>query len=171
MMEKVPCTFCGLPVRVKTPSADQAVYCCSGCALAAQIPLGDGDLPVSRQLVVFLGVAFAFFNQFLFWALAVALRGEERAELAFRFDVLAVVAGGVVLIAGLALLAKAPVRRCGDWLGLVIALGLLGVGIWLSASVSFSRGVIWILGANAVLLGFLGRGWVKRFLWRGGRRR
>lgn len=168
-MDKVPCAFCRLPVRGSRSPGDQPVYCCSGCALAAQIPMGEGDLPISRQLVVSLAIGFLFFNQFLFWMLAVALRGEDRAGLAFRFDVLAVVVGGLVLTAGVLLFAKAPVRRWGDWLGLTVALGFLGAGIWLAASVSLDRGVLWIFGANAVLLGFLGRGWVKRFFRRGGR--
>ena len=166
-MDKIPCVFCGLPVRVSASSEGRPVYCCSGCALAAQIPMDGGNLPISRQLVVSLAIGFIFFNQFLFWALAVALRGEDRAGLAFRFDVLAIVVGGLVLAAGVLLFAKAPVRRWGDWLGLAVALAFLGVGVWLAASVRLDRGVLWIFGANAVLLGFLGRGWVKRFFRRG----
>jgi len=167
-MDKLPCSFCGLPVRVigSPAKSDGPVYCCSGCALAAQIPLGDGDLPISRQLVAALAIGFGFFNQFLFWSLALALRGEQRLELASRFDLIALFVGGLVLCAGMALFVSASVRRWSDWLGLGVSIILVVTGIFFGLKDGMSASVPWVFVANASLLGFLGRGWLKRIFRR-----
>ena len=73
-MPRVQCSYCGLPFRVRQVEAGRAYYCCSGCALASRLPpAGEGgQFPVTPALIVALGVGFAFFNEVLFWTLALA---------------------------------------------------------------------------------------------------
>lgn len=165
-MEKVPCTFCGLPVRVSSKATDQPVYCCSGCALAAQIPMGENGLPVSGQLVAALAIGFGYFNQFLFWSLTFALRSEGRDALADRFDLVTLLVGIIVLIGTAAVFLAARVHRWTDWilLGLVVASAVVTALIGLRQGLTAA--VIGTLVTNTLMMTILVRGWVKRFLWK-----
>lgn len=163
-MEKVPCTFCGLPVRVSSKVPDQPVYCCSGCALAAQIPMGENGLPISGQLIAALAIGFGYFNQFLFWSLALALRGEGRDVLAGRFDLVTLVVGIVVLIGTAAVFLAAKVHRWTDWaLFAIVAILTLATG-WVGLQQGLTSAVVGILATNTLMMITLFRGWVKRFL-------
>ena len=163
-MEKVPCVFCGLPVRVSSRSSDQPVYCCSGCALAAQIPTGDDGLPISGQLIAALAIGFGYFNQFLFWSLAFALRGEGRDVLASRFDLATLVVGAVVLVATAGVFLAARVHRWTDWflLGVVVVFAVASALVGLRQGLTSA--VIGTLATNTLMMTILVRGWVKRFL-------
>lgn len=164
-MTKPPCTFCGLPVRVgPNLSNEQPIYCCSGCALAAQIPVDGGNLPISRQLIVSLALAFAYFNQFLFWSLAFALRGEARDVLAGRFDAITLAIGIVVLVATVVVFLSARVHRWTDWVVLTFVAGLTVVGVILGIEGGLSSTVAWVLATNTLMVILLSRGWVKRLL-------
>jgi hypothetical protein len=82
-MTGVVCTHCGLPFRVARVRQDKPVYCCSGCALAARVPVdAEGQFPVNGALVTTLGVGFAAFNQLLLWLLALLLAREGQVETA-----------------------------------------------------------------------------------------
>jgi len=163
-MTKIPCTFCGLPVRVASERPDHPVYCCSGCALAAQIPTGGGGLPISRQLIVSLALAFAYFNQFLFWSLAFALRGEERFALAARFDRVTLIIGMVVLIGTVVVFLRASVHRWTDWAVLSLVAGLSAFGMVAGVQAGLSRTVASVLATNTLMVILLSRGWLKRSL-------
>lgn len=84
---RVTCEHCALPFTVARAAPGRAVYCCSGCALAARVPVdAQGQFPVNAALGAALGLAFAGFNQVLFWLLAVLLaRDPEAAVNATRF--------------------------------------------------------------------------------------
>ena len=164
-MIKTPCSFCGLPVRYSMDRPDsEPIYCCSGCALAAQIPMDSGNLPISRQLIVSLTLAFAFFNQFLFWSLAFALRGEERDALAARFDVITLVIGIVVLTATVVVFLGARVHRWTDWVVLTLVAGLAVAGVAMGVTGGLSSAVAWVLATNTLMVILLSRGWLKRLL-------
>jgi hypothetical protein len=103
---KVMCEHCGVPFSVSRLASGKAVYCCSGCALAARISVdANGRLPVNAALVSALGAGFVFFNQALLWMLALLLSRRADAEGAIhagRF-VSASLALGAALCVGLVL--------------------------------------------------------------------
>ena len=84
---KVVCQHCALPFSVARVAPGRPVFCCSGCALAARVPVdAQGQFPVNAALLTALGAGFVFFNQLLFWLLAVLLaRDEAGAVNAARF--------------------------------------------------------------------------------------
>ena len=162
--ERIPCSFCGLPVRVTSDRPEEPVYCCSGCALVAQIPMDGGNLPISRQLVVSLVLAFAYFNQFLFWSLAFALRGEGRDLLAGRFEWITLALGAIVLAGAIAVFFRASFHRWTDWL----VLGLIGllviIAVISGVRIGLTPAVAWVLATNTLMLILLSRGFLKRLL-------
>lgn len=124
---KVVCEHCGLPFSVMRATPGRAVYCCSGCALAARVPVdANGQFPVNSALIAALSTGFVFFNQILFWLLAVLLaRREDAAALSnsgrFVFASLTV---GIAVWATLAVFQiKSGARRVLDWIVLALALG------------------------------------------------
>ena len=73
-MQRLSCDYCGLPFRAPyKPAAGEKAFCCSGCAMASRLGIDGEAFPVTPQLVFDLVFAFAVFNQFLLWLLAVAL--------------------------------------------------------------------------------------------------
>jgi hypothetical protein len=57
-----------------------------GNAVANRIPVdAQGNFPINRVLIAVLTFGVAFFNQGLFWLLAVLLQSQERLALAGRF--------------------------------------------------------------------------------------
>ncbi len=150
---KVTCEHCGLPFSTPRSEPGRAVYCCSGCALAARVPVdAQGQFPVNAALVTALGVGFVFFNQVLFWLLAVLLaRDPDAAANAVRFTWASL---GVGVAVGLALASfqiSAGARRTADWAVLVAAAGLLACGV-----VNAHPGVA--VGGNALLAAWALRG-------------
>ncbi|MBC8010364.1 MAG: hypothetical protein H7067_09735, partial [Burkholderiales bacterium] len=78
---KVVCEHCGLPFSVGRVEPGRALYCCSGCALAARVTAdAGGTRVVNAAWVTALGVGFAFFNQVLSWLLAVSLARHETTQ-------------------------------------------------------------------------------------------
>jgi hypothetical protein len=127
---KVVCEHCGLPFSVARPDPGRKVYCCSGCALAARVPVdAKGQFPVNAALVTALGVGFVFFNQVLFWLLAVLLSrqaSETNAINAGRF-ILASLATALAVWGAVALFQmQSGARRALDWL--LLGATLLGLG-------------------------------------------
>ena len=151
---KVICAHCGLPFSVARVAPGKAVYCCSGCALAERVRMGaKGASAPTPALAAALGVGFAFFNQVLFWLLAVLL---ERRAVAVEGGVLAGSGSGRLLVfASLALglavwlalaffQARAGARRVLDGLVLAATLAVLALAV-------FTRRSELALVANAVL--------------------
>ena len=74
---KVICEHCALPFSVTRLAPGRPVYCCSGCALAARVPVdAQGQFPVNAALGAALTLAFVGFNQVLFWLLSTLLARE-----------------------------------------------------------------------------------------------
>ncbi len=157
-MPQVQCSYCGLPFKVRSVEAGRPVYCCSGCALASRLPTAGagGQFPVTVDLAVAVGVAFAFFNEVLFWLLGVALVHEHRLTPALVFARISAGIGGAVWLALGAGIVRAPTRRWGD---LAVALATLAAA-GLAFAPPLSAGGI--AAANAALALWLGRGWGKR---------
>ena len=128
--------------------------------------MDGGNLPISRQLIVSLTLALAFFNQFLFWSLAFALRGEERDALAARFDVITLVIGIVVLTAAVVVFLGARVHRWTDWVVLTLVAVLAVSGVAMGVTGGISSAVPWVLASNTLMVIVLSRGWLKKFLIR-----
>lgn len=143
---RVVCEHCGLPFAVARVTPGRAVYCCSGCALAARMTReGAGSRGGDAALIAAVGGAFVFFNQMLCWLLAEligergsgALTGERLlwASLALGSGVwLAILAGQI----------RGATLRGLDWGVIVSSAGLWGLA-W--SSTSGPSGVV----ANALL--------------------
>ncbi len=114
---KVTCDHCGLPFSVARPTPGRAVYCCSGCALAARVPVdAQGQFPVNAALVTALGLGFVFFNQGLFWLLAVLVaRRPDGLANAGRLEAVSFAVGAVVWVALVVCQARVGARRPVDW--------------------------------------------------------
>ncbi len=155
---RIQCSYCGLPFTVRQVEAGRACYCCSGCALASRLPpVGEGgQFPVTPALIAALGVGFAFFNEVLFWTLALALVHDNRAELALLFARVSAGLGVLVWAAAVAGIWRAPVRR---WTDAVVALATLG-GIVAAVQPQLSAGCV--VAADAALGLWLARGWCKQ---------
>ena len=121
-MTGVICTHCGLPFRVARVRPDKPVYCCSGCALAARVPVdAEGQFPINGALVTALGVGFAAFNQLLVWLLALLLARQGQVQTAATLTLASLAMGIVVCGAVAALQIGVGARR-------VLDLAVLGAG-------------------------------------------
>lgn len=165
---KVVCEHCGLPFTVARTTPGRAVYCCSGCALAARVPVdASGQFPVNAALVTALSVGFAAFNQVLFWLLGVLLARRAgafsdtaseapgadlaSAENAARFAWASLGVGAVVWISLAVLQWRVGARRAADLC--VLALGLAGVVAGLAL-----RQPTWAALGNALVIAWSLRG-------------
>jgi hypothetical protein len=157
-MPQVSCQYCGLPFKVRRVEAGRTYYCCSGCALASRLPPGgvEGRYPVTPALIAGLVVGFVYFNEVLFWTLALALTQEDRPGTAQVFAQLS--AGlGVLVLGGLLIgLGRATAHRWSDALVALVALALVA----LSLRPDVSPGAV--VGANAALALWVVRGWGKK---------
>ena len=158
IMPRIQCSYCGLPFTVRQVEAGRACYCCSGCALASRLPpVGEGgQFPVTPALIAALGVGFAFFNEVLFWTLALLLIRDNRVETAMLFVRVSAGLGVLVWAAAVAGMWRAPVRR---WTDAVVALATLGI---IAAAVQPPLSAGCVAAANAALGLWLGRGWCKQ---------
>lgn len=98
-----------------------------GVAVRSRIPVdAQGNFPINRTLIAVLGFALAFFNQALFWLLAVLLAGQGRDIVAGRFLVASLVLGAALWFVLTVVQWRATGGgRATDWM--VVALtGLLG---------------------------------------------
>jgi hypothetical protein len=156
---KVVCEHCGLPFSVPRAVPGKAVYCCSGCALASRVPVdAQGQFPVNAALVSALGGGFVFFNQALFWMLAVLL--ERRADAgsviyAGRFAIASLMLGVAVWLAVMFFQWNAGALRAPDK-------AMLGVsGTALGWAFSHGRPELALLG-NLILAAWALRGLARR---------
>jgi hypothetical protein len=114
---KVTCEHCGLPFAVARSTPGRVLYCCSGCALAARVPVdASGQFPVNAALVTALGLGFGLFNQLLFWLLAVLVaRRSDGLENAARLAWGSFTIGAAVWAALVLCQARVGARRGADW--------------------------------------------------------
>ena len=132
---KVVCAHCALPFSVARVAPGRAVYCCSGCALAARITMratpDAAEVPaINPALVTALGSAFVLFNQLLFWLLAVLLaRSADAAIYAERLAWVSLGAGVLLALVLGGLQAAAGARRGGDWLVWASAAAVIGCAV------------------------------------------
>jgi hypothetical protein len=95
-MNKVACTYCGLPFRAVRAEPGKTYFCCSGCALASRVPVdAQGHFPVNATLVAALATGFVLFNQGLFALLAGLLAREGRAETAAHLDLVSMLLAAI----------------------------------------------------------------------------
>jgi hypothetical protein len=160
-MSRVICGFCGLPFQVRAVREGATYYCCSGCALAARIPLHGGQLPISRPLVAALGLGFGLFNEVLFAVLGAAVTGEGRPDVGEPLALVSLVLGAFVLAAALALAGLAGQRRWTD--AVAGAIGAVA-GLWAGWTVRAAPlgALPWQLAGNLWLAAWLLRGWMRR---------
>lgn len=156
---KVVCEHCGLPFSVARVAPGKPAFCCSGCALAARLPVdANGQFPVNAALATALGVGFVFFNQSLFWLLAILLarRADEASAVnAGRFEIASLAAGAAVWFALAFFQTGAGARRVVDRLWLAVTLAGLG---WALATARPELA----LAANAGLAGWALRGLARK---------
>jgi hypothetical protein len=130
-MTSVTCRYCGLPFRVRRVEPGRDYFCCTGCAMLSRLPVDEkGQFPVNTHLVSTLVAGFLFFNELLFWLVAVLLVREGRMALAMRFFWLA---GGTALAVWLALAIlqwKAKAARAVDFAIMALGLAVLSAAFW-----------------------------------------
>jgi hypothetical protein len=162
LMPRIQCNYCGLPFQVRRVEAGRDYYCCSGCALASRLPKAGagGQFPVTPALVAALGTGFAFFNEVLFWTLAVALDLEHRAATALLFARVSAGLGVLVWAALAAGMWRARVRRWTDALMALATLAALAAAI--QPPLSAGRAI----GVNLALGIWIARGWCKQKILR-----
>jgi hypothetical protein len=166
-MPQVTCEFCRLPFRVRSVAEGATYFCCSGCALAARIPIGaDGQLPVSRALVAAVALGFGLFNQALFGVLGLASMREGRIPAGETFTLVSLVVGAFAAAAAVGFAVLPGTRR---WTDAAVAVGALAVAAWsgLQVAASVAAASLWLLAVNTLLATWLARGWLRRLFARG----
>lgn len=162
-MQKVTCSFCRLPFSVYRAEPGVDYYCCSGCALASRIPLGEhGRFPVSPGLIIALTFAFGLFNQALFGVLGGALIQEGRTDVGVRLQMVSLILGCAIVLVGAAFALISRGRSGGD---AIVGPLMLIIGAWIGwVGWHFEPGlVVWSsMAVDAVLAFWLARGWCWR---------
>jgi hypothetical protein len=143
---RVICEHCGLPFTSLRAVAAGPVYCCTGCALAARVPVdAEGNYPVNAAALTATVLAFVGFNQALFWGVALLLAREVEDARALvnagRFALASLLVGAGLWVSLAWIQAKVGARGAGDFA--VAILSLLGV---VGAAVAGAPG--WALLAN-----------------------
>ena len=155
-MIPVTCAYCGLPFKVRRVEPGRPVYCCTGCAVASRVPVdAKGDFPVNAALVSALGVAFLFFNQLLFWSLAILLAGEGRTDAAAKCALVSWFAAAATWLALTYGLVRERQARGIDLAMVALALAL-GTAGWVAGSAACAA------AANGLLLLWSVRGLLKK---------
>ena len=127
-MAGVTCRYCGLPFKVRRVEPHRDYFCCTGCAMLSRVPVDEkGQFPVNAHLVAALVAGFLFFNELLFWLVAVLLVRESRMALAVRLFWLSGGAAVAVWCALAVLQWKERAVRLPDLI--VMALGLVALAM------------------------------------------
>jgi hypothetical protein len=157
-MTRVSCHYCGLPFNVRRVEAGRDYFCCTGCAMLSRVPVDEkGQFPVNAHLVAVLVTGFLFFNQLLFWLVAVLLVRESKMALAVRVFWLSGGAAAAVWLALAIIQWKERSARGVDYV--FMALGLVAL------AVAFRRLPPWPLElaiTNAVLIAWSFRGLLRK---------
>ena len=157
-MAAVTCRYCGLPFRVRSVEPERDYFCCTGCAMLSRVPIDEkGQFPVNAHLVSALAAGFLFFNELLFWLVAVLLVREGRMAVAVRFFWLS---GGAALAVWLALVVlqwKEKAMR-----GVDLAVMALGLAVLVAACRRFPPFPLELAIANAGLIVWCFRGLLRK---------
>lgn len=157
-MTSVSCHYCGLPFKVRRVEEGRDYFCCTGCAMLSRVPVDEqGQFPVNAHLVSALVTGFLFFNQLLFWLVAVLLVRDSKMESAVRFFWLSGGAALAVWVALTFLFWKERTARAVDYV--FMTLGLVAV------VVAFRRQPPWPLEmvvANVILILWSFRGLLRK---------
>ena len=153
-MARVSCHYCGLPFNVRREESGRDYFCCTGCAMLSRVPIDEkGQFPVNAHLVSALVAGFLFFNELLFWLVAVLLVREGRMALAVRFFWLS---GGAAFAVWSSLVFLHLKERAGRAMDLVfMTLGLVVFGL---ASRRLPPLPLELAVANVVLIAWSFRG-------------
>lgn len=163
-MQRVTCSYCGLPFRTgRTPAAGEAVYCCSGCAMASRLGIDGEKFPVTPQLVFGLVYGFVVFNQLAVGLFAGALLREGRTDLAALLQRIDVALGVAVFLGALGWLARARWIRIADAMVFALLAGPLVAGVILALGGRLSEAVWLSFGTNALLGAWQSRGLIRRW--------
>ncbi|MFA6286314.1 MAG: hypothetical protein WC661_02945 [Opitutaceae bacterium] len=155
-MNKVACHYCGLPFKALRVQPGREYFCCSGCAIASRVPVdADGKFPTNPALLTALAVGFIFFNQLIFWLLAVLLVREGRVPVAGRFEVASLVLGTVTWLALVVVQWRLGARRWVDAVVAVLTAGLLASGLASGSQACAAA-------ANAALVAWSVRGFLRK---------
>lgn len=165
-MERVTCAFCGLPFSVRSAPEGATHYCCSGCALASRIPVGEGKLPLSKPLIAALALGFGTFNQMLFTVLGAAVIAEERIEVGSRLMVVSLAIGLLVLLVSVAFLTTTRPWRISDAIGSGLGFAAAGLAVWSVLQSDMMNANWFLLGTNLWFAFWMSRGWLRRALRR-----
>ncbi len=129
-MNKVACDYCGLPFKALRVQSGRECFCCSGCAIASRVPVdGDGNYPINPTLLTALGVGFIFFNQLMFWLLAVLLVREGKVPASARLEGVSLVLGAVMWVALVAVQWRFGARRWVDAVVGVLTAGFMAIAV------------------------------------------
>lgn len=151
---KVTCSYCGLPFNARRVEEARPVYCCSGCAVAARIPEGSGDWPMTPELGLACAIGFLGFNQGLMETLATLLTGDGKLDAARGARLASLGLGGVVWGLAVWLQRRSGAHTVGDWF-VQVATGLTIVAAWVT-------GNAWCaMAANVGLVAWSVRGWAR----------
>jgi hypothetical protein len=170
IVERLVCSYCGLPFRSLRPADSEPMYCCSGCAMAARLNISGEKFPVTPQLVYGLLLGFGIFNQALLIALALALVNERRVETAEKFAAASAILAIVLFVIALAWQWRAQLFRRTDLAAFVIAGAFLVTDTFLLSGSAF--GAASLAGLVATMLAALWqpRGFARKWLARATRR-
>jgi len=128
-MNKVACHYCGLPFKAIRVQPGREYFCCSGCAIASRVPVDeDGRFPANPTVLTAMAVGFIFFNQLMFWLLAVLLVRQGSLPVAGKFGWASLVLGTAVWLALVVVQWRLGARRWLDAMVVVLTAGLLAGG-------------------------------------------
>ncbi|WP_221032552.1 hypothetical protein [Actomonas aquatica] len=153
-MKAVECDYCGLPFKVRRVAPGEKLYCCAGCAVADRVRTGDGEFPVTPELVLALLAGFTAFNQILLLLLSGIVASDGRGELGDRLWWGALAVG--VLSWALTTYAQ---QRSGARRGVDVAIALVGAVLLLIGG-TMGSGFCAVAGTLAVLV-WSARGWLR----------
>jgi hypothetical protein len=157
-MASVTCRYCGLPFKVRRVEVGRDYFCCTGCAMISRVPVDEkGQYPVNAHLLSALVTGFLFFNELLFWLVAVLLVREGRMALAVRFFWLSAVAALVVWLALALLHWREKAARAADF-----AIMLLGLAVYGFALRRLPPWPLEMAAANVVLIVWSFRGLLRK---------
>lgn len=170
-MERLVCSYCGIPFRSLRRADGEPAYCCSGCAMAARLNFSATAFPVTPQLVYGLILGFAVFNQALLIVLAFALVNERRVDTASRFAAASAVLAIVLFAGALVWQWRARLVRRTDFAAFAIAGAFLAADVFLLSVSAFGAASLAGLAATGLAamwqLRGVARKWLGRIMRRG----
>lgn len=163
-MERVVCSYCGIPFRTRRAIRDEPLYCCSGCALASRLHIEGDNVPVTPQLLFGLGSGFAMFNQLLLLLLAWALARENRPEAAALFAAISAGIGIAIHAGALAWQWFSRLLRVNDVIVFASSGMISGTAVFFIARQDVWRAAIAALAATGIVAIWQARGFFRKWI-------